>query len=196
MSPLLPQKEHLVSYWQCYTECDMWLGDVGQRWTFRAHPNYQNDGPFYDWAYINFDGNLYPCKIVTFVLNKATGNRYALVHACEEQDAGNLDSCGFQNSLLFSHWALEYDREKSASGEIIYRSKLRLVLVESISSVCYAFEDVSGIQESYSNQENSYAGEDPNLVSLEEAPFYWRSHKHVVAVCPYSEWKDKFWGWK
>ena len=42
-------------YWELKTECSMVLSDSEERITLRCHPNFQNEGPWYDWALVRFD---------------------------------------------------------------------------------------------------------------------------------------------
>ena len=40
----------LEPFWCCYSECSVYLPDEGKRRTLRAHPNYYNEGSYYDWV--------------------------------------------------------------------------------------------------------------------------------------------------
>ena len=54
---------------------------------FRAHPNYQSDGPWYDWCLVNFqigesdlDDEDFPAKLVCLFIDEE-GKSCALVHS-------------------------------------------------------------------------------------------------------------------
>ena len=44
--------------------------------TFCCHPNYQSDGPIYDWMLVNFEGysDTFPCRLAAVVFNDADDN--------------------------------------------------------------------------------------------------------------------------
>lgn len=42
-------------YWDLKTECSMVPSDSDTRLTLRCHPNFQNEGPWYDWVIVRFD---------------------------------------------------------------------------------------------------------------------------------------------
>ena len=44
-------------YWEMKTECSLVPLDGGIRVTLRCHPNYKNEGPWYDWVMVNFETN-------------------------------------------------------------------------------------------------------------------------------------------
>ena len=87
---------------------------------YRAHPNFQNGGSWYDWCMVVFetDGNEgpngffpyghYPTKVLAFVehihiVNTETiTDTYAIVHSC-------IDSDHKRDSALTESWTLEYN---------------------------------------------------------------------------------------
>ena len=108
-----------VSSWKCFTECDIFLPDYagGRRCTFRAHPNYHNEGPWYDWAMVKFRGegrrgeSLYPSKLLAFIEGGEGDPHapYAVVHTCTDKDNTVMDS------VLVQHWILEYNRTRDVN---------------------------------------------------------------------------------
>lgn len=106
-----------VEFWNLSTECDMYLPGYrgGRRHIFRAHPNYQNEGPWYDWAMIEFPGENepFPGKILAFMVGKSPENDAAgcaIVHTCSEE-LKDLES------VLVKHWKLEYDKSAVKPGK-------------------------------------------------------------------------------
>ena len=100
---------------------------------YRAHPNYQNGGAWYDWAMVRFeeeslvegyyDKCLYPTKLLAFVehirhtnaaVTKETG---AIVHSCDESDHS-------RDSALTETWISQFDEDNNPV--------LNLVPLESI----------------------------------------------------------------
>jgi hypothetical protein len=179
---------HSVQYWQCYTECDIFLQDVGKRRTLRAHPNYQNTGPYYDFAYVNFEGVVYPGKIVAFVHGSPNDDgveQYALVHST----IGRTKETRNEDSLLFKHWYLEYEPENIGSEKnpkIYHRSVLHLVPVTSISDAVYAFEERQFFSEGHTEEEET------NEATQQDRRMQ-RKYRHVICVHHMSWWPLYFW---
>lgn len=46
-------------YWELKTECSMVPEDSNRRILLRCHPNFQNEGPWYDWVLVNFSTDLF-----------------------------------------------------------------------------------------------------------------------------------------
>ena len=57
--------------------------------TFRAHPNYRSEGPWFDWVYIQWEPPLgsIPARIEAFV--KSGGSRYAVIHSATAPPRGH-----------------------------------------------------------------------------------------------------------
>jgi len=74
---------------------------------FRAHPNYQSNGPWYDWAWVRYEDDEgtqdVPAKFLGFV-TFGQGQRFAIIHPCEYH--------GKQYSVLMTKWKLSYRRER------------------------------------------------------------------------------------
>ena len=43
------------SFWELQTEVSMVIPDTKERVTLRCHPNFRNEGPWYDWVIVRFD---------------------------------------------------------------------------------------------------------------------------------------------
>ena len=50
-----PTKSGNDIYWELRTELTTTLRDEEEKVTLRCHPNYRNEGPWYDWVMVNFE---------------------------------------------------------------------------------------------------------------------------------------------
>ena len=139
-----------LEFWDLYTECELVYIDKrknlaegrdtdGERSTLRAHPNFQNEGPFYDWVMVKFDQdetqqeelqqsrarhnidpqhevNCCPCKLLGFVKDAATGQVMAMVHPCDWQTEQEVKD----GSVLLEHWTLSFRHDES---RVFYRNR-------------------------------------------------------------------------
>jgi len=118
---------------------------------YRAHPNYNSFGEWYDWAMIKFesegdrnfpvnqnkgyyDNKLYPSKILCF-LQAEDMSIYAVAHCCCACDHEG-------DSILMERWTKEY-----AVDENMLVPVLRCVSVDSIECPCFVVEDKTGVFE-------------------------------------------------
>jgi hypothetical protein len=120
-----PKNGQLENYWQCFTECTFFPPDKDGPLTLRCHPNYRNEGEWFDWAIIRFErtessveqddedddeeyqpqwpSDCVPSKILAFVENpKNMGQPMVLVHGCSFETHSDLDS------VLFEFRQLQY----------------------------------------------------------------------------------------
>ena len=51
---VMARTEGSSQFWELKTECRLTPPDDDKRITLRCHPNYQNEGPWYDWVLVNF----------------------------------------------------------------------------------------------------------------------------------------------
>ena len=160
-----------VLSWKCYTECIFsppLRCPTQPRLTFRCHPNYRNEGEFYDWVIVRFqrDNPTYfaeghshrtffrsdcvPAKLILFVRDSSSGKICALVHACHFRTAAlcHLDS------VLMEPFQLEYHVariEPQGGGRVprrsVQKATLRLVEIDSIEARCFVVEEQRGIKE-------------------------------------------------
>jgi hypothetical protein len=193
----------LEPFWCCYSECSVYLPDEGKRRTLRAHPNYHNEGSYYDWVYAHFHGesserSRFPSKIVTFVKDKVGTDQeaiYALVQSCTEEDKRFRRN----DSVIFYHWFLEYENAETKGrgngptprGQGTYlRAVLRLVPIESLSAGCYAFEERKvHFSEGHLHLQEVAAGK----TTTEEEKRHKRCFRHVIVVGHPVHWASKFW---
>ena len=123
-----PQQAKGKIFWLCRTECSMMPRNLPDRLTFRCHPNFRNEGPWYDWAIVDFEpGSTHfemsdskgtkrktsqypyhcvPSKILAFCTHPQTKKIMALVHACKFRT--NVSDT-VHDSVLLEHWELDYE---------------------------------------------------------------------------------------
>jgi len=122
--------------------------------TYRAHPNYNSFGEWYDWAMVKFeasqgdrsfpvnakggyyDKDLYPCKILCF-LKAIDDSIHAVVQCC---NASNHD----QDGTLIERWKKEYGIDEIKK---VLVPQLRCVSVDSFEDLCFVVEDKPGLFE-------------------------------------------------
>jgi len=142
----------------------------------RAHPNYHNEGPWYDWVIIRYDHSLnrgfqpcnmpgsvdddlygpsykpyeVPAKVLCFLAHKDTGDMQALVHAC------NFRRDNAQDSILTEVWELEYKRTKEVSKvdghpttSRYHKAVVRCVDIASIIDRVFVVEHTPSLHEGY-----------------------------------------------
>ena len=145
----------------CYTE--MHVKD-GPR--YRAHPNYQNEGPWQDWAMVSFgrndeDGSLnkVPSRILLFYVHQsvdANGNTsrdiHAIVQTCEYQ-VGNVRRRrrNMEETNLCSRWQLSM-KSSTRLRERVNVPELYSVKAEDIHESVLVFEEHPGLCESWSGR--------------------------------------------
>ena len=185
-----------VRFWKCYTECSLPIPfeQPKDRVTIRCHPNYHNEGPFYDWCvcrfsspgyepsetarssvenpnvthYTQFPSDCVPAKVVLFVRHPATDKIYALVHACDYRDLDLTKA----DSVLLEKWRLEFGTVTIDKKKVTVPT-LRFVELESIEARCLVIEEVPGLKE-----------------QLDEPPP--PHHDQVWLVRTRGEWASKF----
>jgi hypothetical protein len=125
---------------QLYTEIVLPSGVDGQPGTLlRAHPNYQSDGPWYDYALTTYneehreDCPTYPCKMACFYKDPSTGKTMALVQEVDFQTPQETS----RESQLFNHWTL---KSKENRRDRTWDSVLEAISVESLSDRIYAID--------------------------------------------------------
>ena len=88
---------------------------------FRCHPNYQSNGPIYDWMTVLFEGNkIYPCRLVAVILcGNDAPEPYQLIIQCTTKKTG-------KSSVLLTEWYMSQD--------------YYIVSPESIQAPCFVIE--------------------------------------------------------
>jgi hypothetical protein len=107
---------------QLYTEIIL-RGEPGQPGVaLRAHPHYQSEGPWYDYAqavYEDDDGvaTIYPCKMVCFFKEPTDFKTMALVQEVNYQDDKQYN----RESQLFHHWTLNSkDNRETGNADAVF----------------------------------------------------------------------------
>jgi hypothetical protein len=90
---------------------------------FRAHPNYRQTGPWYDWVMVKYEVDLndlpeewcghfeacfFPSKILSFFQVEGGIGTYAIIHTCETNK--QLDQ---KSTVLLERWTLQYKRRNA-----------------------------------------------------------------------------------
>ena len=158
-------------FWDLRTEAIITLSGSGKEVNLRCHPNYRNEGPWYDWVIVHFkteedfeelpldhcpqyQRDCVPCKILAFAEHQPNGKNssetWILVHGCNFRTAAKkseMDSC------LIEHWELAY-HNVSAHLPLNEREKghywsplLTWIKPESILCRCLVVEEEPGIFE-------------------------------------------------
>jgi len=121
---------------------------------YRAHPNYNSFGEWYDWAMVKFEPaggsknfpinekggyyarNLYPCKVLCFLQAKDK-SIYAVVQCCNDSDHK-------EDGILIERWKKEYEVDEVMNQLV---PKLRCVPVDAFETSCFVVEDKPGLFE-------------------------------------------------
>ena len=122
---------------------------------FRAHPNYQNEGPWFDWAFIKYkktdykDMNKHERKLKGKVYSKVPAKIYAFTEI-EDEKYVVVHPClfnGHQESVLTHKWMLHYSKKRNRVYD--------MVSVDSICSGCFIIcdESVHKVFEVYNREE-------------------------------------------
>ena len=78
---------------------------VREEFTFRCHPNYQSNGPIFDWMNVMYEHSsrkpdktqICPCRLAAVVVNASATEPYQLVVQCASTRTG-------RDSVLFQEW--------------------------------------------------------------------------------------------
>ena len=158
ISFLIQQKNN--EYFPLFGEQDILIFTEYKRngTTYRAHPNYNSFGEWYDWAMVKFetvagdmnfpantkrgyyDRDLYPCKVLCFLQAK-DDSIHAVVHCCNASDHK-------EDGKLMERWYKEYGIDVVANQLV---PQLRCVSVDSFEDSCFVVEDKPGLFEELGN---------------------------------------------
>ena len=154
ISFLLQEEENI--YFPLYGQQDIYIFTEYKRngTTYRAHPNYNSFGEWFDWAMVKFEPDagdknlpvnakggyyardLYPCKVLCF-LQANDDSIHAVVHCCNASDHK-------EDGKLLERWYKEYgidDKKK------VLVPQLRCVSVDTFEEPCFVVEDKPGLFE-------------------------------------------------
>ena len=167
------QGQSEVQVWKAFTECEMELPDnPGVPVRLRCHPDYHAEGEWFDWVMVNFGEpnethvieklsfypvNCVPCKILSFVLDGRNNKPMAVVHACLERDAKDVEF----TSCLIEKWRLSFNgmKIKRRPDEVVYQPRIEaerrkrkftadlyLIDLQTIHSPCLVMEETPGLK--------------------------------------------------
>jgi hypothetical protein len=162
---------------------NMFTEIIHKKKTYRAHPNYRNDGPWYDWAMVRYEPShedleraernlehqiesayppgYYPAKLLGyFMLNE---NLHCVIHCTETKISSVNDSC------LTERWNLEYNTHQRRNRDMRTTPLFRHCEVECIEDRVFVVEESPGVWADLQNMSSS-----------------------VVMVKHKSKWKDYF----
>ena len=107
-------------FWELRTEVLLKPRNSSERITLRCHPNYRNEGPWFDWAIVHFENNhaveatkhrpfyqhdCLPSKIIAVMEHPSTGEIWILVHGCNFRPKAKQREI---DTVLLEHWELAY----------------------------------------------------------------------------------------
>ena len=155
--------------WRVFTECKINLLDADMEApavTFRCHPNYGNEGEWYDWAIVHFDiseeeetsilqlrkelrsseqygPSCCPAKVLGFVVDPIEKKPHAVIHPCHYQDQRDIE----RGTVLTESWRLSFTKLNEENGQCsILTPSLELVSIDSIVARCFVVEEKPGIK--------------------------------------------------
>ena len=163
----------------CLTEC-RYQGPGDER-LYRAHPNYQGIGEWYDWVLVRFGTHgLFPSKVLLFyrkhdpLMDDATGavtssGIYAIIHSCKYREGAPAERTEkFHETRLCSRWVAESIPKPLATMPRVHGipaarpniPNLRSVPVEALDEHVYVIEEKQGIQEEWTGDKVVWAMHD------------------------------------
>ena len=157
------------------TECSAAMADDRTHHVkFRCHPNFRNEGPWYDWAIVRFaqEGgatnqedsttqvpkDCVPCKILAFFEDGTTNEIKALVHGCRFRDRDgdlNRDTCLIEFwNLAYDHTVITQQRPGGGTlrGQQCYIPCLYVVSLSSFHARCFVVDTNPGVHERLNKQ--------------------------------------------
>jgi hypothetical protein len=129
---------------------------------FRAHPNYQNRGAWYDWALVQFDANeaesyLIPSRVLLFYRDhnddsSKDGSIMALVQTCNYRESLGDDEEQVErlyDTPLCSRWEISSQRGSDEDERAPNIPKLYSIPAESLINNVIVIEEEPGLCESW-----------------------------------------------
>jgi len=122
--------------------------------TFRAHPNYRGDGPWYDWAFVRFveeetgKQEDFPCRILLFY-KAEDGSTRAIVQAtdCLKVESEEKRKNKIMETRLCKRWMLDSEEAQGAKNRSL--PSLYSVDVDTIQNNVLVVEEEPGLCESW-----------------------------------------------
>jgi hypothetical protein len=200
---ICPQKSKTGdSLWfDVFTECHFAVKEIhntrkAKELKLRCHPNYRNEGPWYDWVIVAYEideseridrthvdiggtepfytEGMVPCKVLGFVRdNSQEGKIKVIVHTCDFQSFEE----GRSGSVLIESWRLSYQQNKRG-GQWRYRYPvIDVVELESIHDAALVVEEYPGIHD---------------MIDLDTIGEHKRTYDSVLLVRPREQWGSEF----
>jgi hypothetical protein len=162
-------------YWNVHTECTYPHPETKKRITVRCHPNYHNEGAWYDWVEVKYTQASFhgvrehmgtflhqysvPAKVLAFLTHPNTGSVFALIHPCAWRTANESEN----DTVLTELWIQEFTTTGNIAVPNIY-----LVGIASICGVCLVVEEIPGLKELVDSDDEEHKQEfDVALLVLE-----------------------------
>jgi hypothetical protein len=137
---------------------DIFTEIIHRKKTYRAHPNYRNGGPWYDWCMVRYEpseadilreatnrvnniasaypSGYYPAKLLGFFM--LHGNLHCIIHCTETKLNSDKDSC------LTECWNLEYNQRRGNRNNT-QRPLFRYCEVVCIEDRVFVVEESPGV---------------------------------------------------
>jgi hypothetical protein len=145
--------ENNIKYIQCWTEF------VNKGIRYKCHPNYQGDGPFYDYASVTFQYQNttteedFPSKLLCFFKHPLTKEILVLANMCGQLTGTNEDRHKKRHTMRLCHRrVLESTvwKKRTRSQEAVSKPKLVASSATScLNGMLNVKEEVPGLHESF-----------------------------------------------
>lgn len=127
--------------------------------TYRSHPDYNSEGPWYDWAMVKFEttrGELsFPSRLLCFFESPGTSTLKAVVHPATYRDNGRAADIRSRRSRLLetrlcSRWPLDHRQRTGGGGAPRCNvPSLFCVEVETLEENLLVVEEEPGLVETF-----------------------------------------------
>jgi hypothetical protein len=187
-------------WFDVFTECHFSVEEIpntrkAKELKLRCHPNYRNEGPWYDWVIVAYEiddldridrthtdiggiepfypEGMVPCKVLGFVRdNTQEGKIKVIVHTCDFQSFEE----GRSGSVLIESWHLSYQQVQGRHQRYRY-PVIDVVDLESIHDIAFVVEEYPGIH---------------GVIDLEEIGEHKHTYNSVLLVRPREQWGSEF----
>ena len=177
---VVPQGHGAVLH--CHTECK--YEGPGYERIYRAHPNYQGNGEWYDWVMVKFGDGCFPSKVLSFYQKSepetdaetgeiTSSGIHAIIHSCEYRNGTSSErAANFHETRLCDRWVVESTPKPLQAMSTQHRNSgrrpkipvLRSVPVETLDEHIYVVEETPGIQEEWTGDKLVWAMRDQRTV--------------------------------
>jgi hypothetical protein len=186
-------------WFDVFTECHFAVKEIpntrkAKELKLRCHPNYRNDGPWYDWVVVAYEidemdridrthadiggiepfypEGMVPCKVLGFVRDNAQGGKIkVVVHTCDFQSFEE----GRSGSVLIESWHLSYHQRQGQRRHLY--PVIDVVDLESIHDIAFVVEEYPGIH---------------GMIDLDNIGEHKHTYNSVLLVRPRDQWGTEF----